>query len=427
MELFFVFLTLFGLLILRVPIFASLAGATIVGILLEPRLTMLEVVRNSIIGIDSLVLFAAPLFVLAGNLILVGGVSQRLVGWVDNLFGFSRLRLVYVNVFGSMFFGGISGSATADSAAIGSVLVPEMKRQGYPTAYSAAVTAASSSIGIIIPPSVPMILAGAATSVSVTKLFVGGYLPGLLIALSLATVGYLTRPKGEWQAQRKSWSWQRMGRLTWIALPALIFPVVIMVGILGGVFTATEAAAVAVVYALAVSAFIYRELGWKSFMKSLSDSAMFASVVFVIVATAQAFGWYLTYTRVPQKLADFMLGVSDSRTVVILLMILLLLIIGTFLETVPIVLVLYPILEPIATQIGMDPTHYGVMFMASIAVGLLTPPYGVLLFVNSKIAGIPSAQLIRAVLPFVGILIVDALIVAFVPSLVLGPVDLFFD
>jgi len=143
-ELFFVFLTLFGLLILRVPIFASLAGATIVGILLEPRLTMLEVVRNSIIGIDSLVLFAAPLFVLAGNLILVGGVSQRLIGWVDNLFGFSRLRLVYVNVFGSMFFGGISGSATADSAAIGSVLVPERKRQGFPTAYSAAVTAASS-------------------------------------------------------------------------------------------------------------------------------------------------------------------------------------------------------------------------------------------------------------------------------------------
>ncbi len=426
MELFLVFLTLFGLLILRVPIFAALAGATIVGILLEPRLTLLEVVRNSIIGIDSLVLFAAPLFVLAGNLILVGGVSERLIGWVDNLFGFSRLRLAYVNVFGSMFFGGISGSATADSAAIGSVLVPEMRRQGYPTPYSAAVTAASSSIGIIVPPSVPMILAGAATSVSVTKLFVGGYGPGLLIALSLATVAFLRRPRG-WRAQRIPWNWKRMGLRTWRALPALVFPVVIMGGILGGVFTATEAAAVAVVYALLVATIIYRELGWKGLLKSLSDSAMFAAVVFTIVATAQAFGWYLTYTRVPQKLADFMLTISDSRVVVILLMILLLLVVGTFMETVPIVLVLYPILEPISAQIGMDPIHYGVTFMAAIAVGLLTPPYGVLLFVNSKIAGIPSAQLIRAVIPFVIALVIDALIIAFVPALVLGPVDLFFN
>lgn len=426
MELFLVFLTLFGLLILRVPIFAALAGATIVGILLEPRLTLLEVVRNSIIGIDSLVLFAAPLFVLAGNLILVGGVSERLIGWVDNLFGFSRLRLAYVNVFGSMFFGGISGSATADSAAIGSVLVPEMRRQGYPTPYSAAVTAASSSIGIIVPPSVPMILAGAATSVSVTKLFVGGYGPGLLIALSLAAVAFLRRPRG-WRAQRIPWNWKRMGLRTWRALPALVFPVVIMGGILGGVFTATEAAAVAVVYAFLVATIIYRELGWKGLLKSLSDSAMFAAVVFTIVATAQAFGWYLTFTRVPQKLADFMLTISDSRVVVILLMILLLLVVGTFMETVPIVLVLYPILEPIAAQIGMDPIHYGVTFMAATAVGLLTPPYGVLLFVNSKIAGIPSAQLIRAVIPFVIALVIDALIIAFVPALVLGPVDLFFN
>ena len=200
-----------------------------------------------------------------------------------------------------------------------------------------------------------------------------------------------------------------------------------MVGILGGVFTATEAAAVAVVYALLVSAFIYRELGWKSLMRSLSESALFASIVFMIVATAQAFGWYLTFSRVPQKLADWMLNVSDSRVVVILLMILLLLIVGTFMETVPIVLVLYPILEPIALAIGMDPTHYGVTFMASIAVGLLTPPYGVLLFVNSKIAGIPSADLIRAVIPVVLALIIDALIVAFVPALTLGPVNFFFD
>ncbi|MGF1617315.1 MAG: TRAP transporter large permease [Acidimicrobiia bacterium] len=426
MELFIVLAVLFGLLILRVPIFVSIGVATIVGVLLEPKLTVIEVVRNSITGIDSLVLFAAPLFVLAGNLILVGGVSRRLIAWVDMLFGVSRFRLAYTNVFGSMFFGGISGSATADSAAIGSVLVPEMRRQGYPTAYAAAVTASSSAIGIIVPPSVPMILAGAATSVSVSKLFVGGYGPGLLIACSLALVAFLRRPK-TLVVERIAWSWRAMSDLTLRAFPALVFPAIIMVGILGGVFTATEAAAVAVVYSLIVASLIYKQMSLKTLLRSLAESALFAAIVFAIVATAQAFGRYLTFVRVPQRLADFMLGVSDQDFVVILMMILLLLVIGTFLETVPIVLVLYPILEPVAVGVGMDPIHYGVTFMSAIAVGLLTPPYGVLLFVNSKIAGIPSAELIRAVVPFVMVLIVDVLIIAFVPGIVMGPVNLFFD
>ncbi|MDE0169625.1 MAG: TRAP transporter large permease [bacterium] len=423
-----VFGTLFLLLALRVPIFVALGGATIVGVVLHPSASLIDVVRNSINGIDSLVLFAAPLFVLAGNLILAGGVSRRLIGWVDLLFGFSRLRLAYVNVFGSMFFGGISGSATADSAAIGSVLVPEMKKGGYPTPYAAGVTAASSSIGIIVPPSVPMILAGAATSVSVTKLFVGGYGPGILIAVSLALVAWIRRPRSGVMADPERFSLKRMGITTYKALPALVFPVVIMGGILTGVFTATEAAAVAVVYSLLVAVFIYREMGWKAFFKILKESAEFAAVVFSIVATAQAFGRFLTLAKVPQQLTEFMLGFSKTPAVVILMMIVLLLIIGTFMETVPIVLVLYPILEPIATspEVGMDPIHYGVTFMGAIAVGLLTPPYGVLLFVNSKIAGIPSADLIKAVLPFIAILIVDVLIIAFFPPLSLAPVNFFF-
>ena len=312
-----VFGTLFLLLALRVPIFVALGGATIVGVVLHPSASLIDVVRNSINGIDSLVLFAAPLFVLAGNLILAGGVSRRLIGWVDLLFGFSRLRLAYVNVFGSMFFGGISGSATADSAAIGSVLVPEMKKGGYPTPYAAGVTAASSSIGIIVPPSVPMILAGAATSVSVTKLFVGGYGPGILIAVSLALVAWIRRPRSGVKADPERFSLKRMGITTYKAFPALVFPVVIMGGILTGVFTATEAAAVAVVYSLLVAVFIYREMGWKAFFNILKESAEFAAVVFSIVATAQAFGRFLTLAKVPQQLTEFMLGFSKTPAVVI--------------------------------------------------------------------------------------------------------------
>ena len=426
MELLIVFLVLFTLLLIKVPIFLSLMAATLVGSLLNNKIHLIEIVRSSITGIDSLVLFAAPLFVLSGKLILHGGISERLILWINYIFGFAKLRLTFVNVFGSMFFGGISGSATADSAAIGSVLIPEMEKQNYPKNYSAAITAASSSIGIIVPPSVPMILAGSVTSVSVMKLFVGGYGPGVLIALSLAITAYLLRP-GKIKEEKIEYTPKNIFNSTYRALPAIIFPLIIMVGILSGIFTATEAAAVAVFYAAAIALLIYRNLNSKMLMTSLIESAQFTTIVFLIVSSAQAFARYLTLIKFPQQLSEYIFSITDDPILIKLIIILLLLFLGTFMETVPIVIVLYPIIEPIAIAINMDPIHYGLVFMTTIAIGMLTPPYGILIFVNSKIAKINSKKLIKSLLPYICVLIIDVLLITFIPEIVLAPVNYFYN
>ena len=425
MEILVVFLLLFIFLYFKVPIFISLLASTLIGTLFHDKIPFIEIVRSSITGIDSLILFAAPLFILSGKIILEGGISNKLIEWINLFFGFSRLRLAYVNIFGSMFFGGISGSATADSAAIGSVLIPEMEKQNYPKSYSAAITAASSSIGIIIPPSVPMILAGSVTSVSVMKLFVGGYLPGLLIAVSLAITAYLLRPK-DIISDTYIINFKSIFKTTYEALPAIVFPLIIMVGILGGIFTATEAAAVAVFYALFIAKFVYKTLSFEILKKCLIESAQFTTIVFIIVSSAQAFARYLTLNRVPQQLSEFVFTITDNPILVKLIIILILLFIGTFMETVPIVIVLYPILEPIALSIGMNPIHYGLVFMCTISIGMLTPPYGILIFVNSKIAQINSKILIYSLLPYILVLLIDVLIITFIPEIVLLPVNYFY-
>lgn len=420
-------LILFGgmvlLFALNAPVAVALGGAAFAAVLakglsmpagLEPMLA----VQRLYAGADSFPLLAVPLFMLAGELMSAGGISRRIVALADALVGHLPGGLAAVSVVSAMFFAGVSGSAAADTAAVGSILIPAMIRRGYPAPLAGAVQAAGGCIGVIIPPSIPMIVFGALTGASIGRLFAGGVLPGLLMGASLVALCVVEArrsgrvPERRFEA-RALWPAIRSG--AW----ALGAPAIILGSIIGGVATATESAAMAVAYALPVGLYAHRELRWRDLPRLARCAGVTSSVVMLIIAAASLFGWVMALERLPQSIASWMLSLSCDRVALLLLVNLLLLVVGTFLETTAAILLFVPVLVPLLPALGIDLVHLGVIVVVNLAIGMLTPPLGVCLVVSCSIARIPLSAISRAIVPMLVVLVIDLLLVTFCPPLVL--------
>lgn len=413
-------IVLFGVLalffLIGVPVAVALGMSASAIFFLEGNVSLIAVMQRMFNSVDSFPLLAIPFFILAGKLMESGGISRRLIHFANVMFGRVKGGLAIVSIVACSFFAAISGSAAATTAAVGALLIPEMIKRGYERDFSTAVQAAGGTIGIMIPPSVPLILYGVIAGVSIGDLFIAGIVPGIFVAVSLMILVYIISIKKGYGGGER-FTAKDFGKAFADAILALLMPVIILGGIYGGVFTPTEAAVVAVVYGLIVGLFIYREIKWKELSGIFTSSVITSAVILFIIAGASAFGYYLTRERVPREMAEFMLGITDNWIIALLIINLLLLIIGTFLETSAAIIILTPILVPIAEALGIDLIHFGIIMIVNLAIGFITPPVGVNLFVAANIAGTKFEKLIRAIVPFIIIMIVDVIIISFIPEI----------
>ncbi|MEZ5480510.1 MAG: TRAP transporter large permease, partial [Thiolinea sp.] len=367
-------------------------------------------------GMDVFVLLCIPGFILAGNLMNSGGITERIIRFANALVGWIRGGLGLTNVAGSMLFGGISGTAVADAASIGGMMIPGMKKAGYPADFSAAVTAASSTVGPIIPPSVPMIIVGSLSGISVGKMFLAGAIPGILMGLAMMVTVYLIAVKQQFPRQ----PWAGFGELLRSfggALWSIAMTGLIIGGLLTGLATPTETAVIASVYALLVGLFIYRELPLKAIPKIIIDSAVSSAAILALVGFANVFGWILVSEKIPQSIASAVLSVTDNKYLVILLINLLLLFVGMFMETIAALIILFVPLLALAQGVGIEPIHFATFAVLNLMIGLTTPPVGVCLFVCANIARLPLMQVVRAILPFLLTNLLVLLLVSYIPAL----------
>lgn len=376
--------------------------------------------RNVYTGMDSFPLMAIPFFMLAGEMMNRGGITMRLVEFSQALMGHLRGGLAHVNILSSMLFAGLSGSAVADTSALGSMLIPAMEKNGYTRKFAAAVTAASSVIGPIIPPSGIMIIYAYVMGESVAALFLAGIVPGVMVGVGLMMVtAYLAKTNDFPVAARKS-TWGERGQASLKAFFPLLTPVIILGGILGGVFTPTEASAVAVAYAAVVSLFILKSMTFKDLPKVLMKSAMTSAVVLLLVGAAMAFKTVVSLSHTPETLAAFILGLSEDPLILLFLINLLLFIVGMFLDAGPAIIILGPILGPIFLDIGVHPVHFAIIMSVNLTVGLATPPMGLVLFVASSVSGERVETIAKAILPFLLVEIFVIFLITYVPAVSLA-------
>ena len=399
-----------------VAVAMGLTGAIAVAMLDEIPLEVIA--QRFVTGVDSFPLLAVPFFILAGALMNTGGTTQRLVRLANVLVGRFTGGLGHVNVVSNMIMAGMSGSAAADAAGTGSVLIPAMARAGYSRPFAAALTAAASTIGPIIPPSIPFVVFGVLASVSIGRLFLGGAIPGLLMGLYLmAAVYIIARRRGYARGAKPT------GGEVWSAfrdaLPALMLPAIIVWGIAGGVVTPTEASVLAVLYALFLGTVVYRELTWDSTFAIFGEAAMTTATVMFIVAASALLAWVLTREQAGPQLVRLVTSVSTDPFIVLLVLNVILLVLGCFLETLSLMILLVPVLMPLIKTLGIDPVHFGVMFTLNLMIGLITPPVGMSMFITCRIAGIQVAEFAREIWPFVIALVAVLLVVTYFPSVVL--------
>lgn len=414
--------TLFFFVLLGIPVAFSLGLANII-LMLAMDMPFTVLAQKMISGMNSFPLLAIPFFMFVGEIMNRGGIAKRLVNFADSLVGYITGGLGHVNILASMFFGGISGSAIADTAAIGGLLVPPMIKQKYPADYSAAITASSAVIGIIIPPSIPFILYGIITNTSIARLFLGGIIPGILVGLALMITTYFTTKKhgyGQFQGvERKKFSLQRVWETFKGASLALSIPFVVVGGILGGIFTATEAGVVAALVSLILGLFVYKEVKLNQLPKIFINTAKTTAIVLFLCGMAMVTAWLLTIAQVPFELADLLTSVTTSPLGVLLIANVLLFLVGFVMDLTPAMLILAPILLPVMESVGIDPVYFGVLMSINLGIGLITPPVGTVLYVACGVADVKMEQLVKAILPFlITLLIVLVLLIVF-PQLVL--------
>jgi len=413
------FLPLFLIfLALGMPVFFGLVAAP--GLLLwlngqERDIVLLY--RNVYNGMDSFPLMAVPFFMLAGELMNRGGITSRLVEFSQALMGHLRGGLAHVNVLSSILFAGLSGSAVADTSALGSMLIPAMEKQGYTRRFAAAITAASSVIGPIIPPSGIMIIYAYVMGESVAALFLAGIVPGVLVGIGLMVMIKLMADRYDFPAASRRYSWRERGDASLKAFFPLMTPVIILGGILLGVFTPTEAAAVAVGYALFIGFFVLRTLNLGDLPSILSRAAMTSAVVLLLVGAAMAFKTVVSLSHLPETLAAFILSLSDNPLVLLFLINILLFVVGMFLDAGPAIIILGPILAPIFIALGVDPVHFAIIMSVNLTVGLATPPMGLVLFVASSVSGERVETIARAILPFLAVEVLVIFLITYFPAI----------
>jgi C4-dicarboxylate transporter DctM subunit len=416
-------LTLVFLFAINVPIAIAIGVASVAAVLIQGDFDLMMVVQRMYGGTDSFHLMAVPLFMFTGTIMEAGGISRRIIDFANALVGWLPGGLAAVTIVSAMFFAGISGSAAADAAAVGAILIPAMKKSGYDSDFAAAVQASGGSIGVIIPPSIPMIIFGFLTGASIGRLFAAGILPGILIGISLICVAtFISWKKG--YAATTSFSLEETWRTFRRSLLALGAPIIILGGILFGVFTATESAAIAVVYALVVGMFVYRKIKVKDLFPLFTNGAITSAIVMFIISTASVFSWIAAIEDIPAQLAGGLLGLSDNPMVLLLLINVILLIAGTFIETTAALILLVPMITAMVPSLGIDIIQLGVIVVTNLAIGMLTPPMGICLIVSCSISKDSIGAISRRVLPFLGILIVDLLIITFYPPITMWMANL---
>ena len=414
MNLIILFASLVFFILIGVPIGYSLGGAGILYFLADNPSFLMMLPQRVFSGLNSYILIAMPLFMLSGELMNHGGLTKRLINFALLICKPFRGGLGEVNVVASMIFGGITGSSVADTSALGSILIPDMNKQGYSNEFSTGVTVASSTVGMIIPPSIPMLMFAMVSGVSVGKLFMGGVIPGILIGLfQLAVVWIVSEKRGYHKIEAKIDGGRK--KVVIDGLVALLMPVMILVFTTFGITTASESAAVAVVYALVVGAFVYRELKWKHIWAALKKTAIMTATIMIIGGFTNIFTYILAIKQVPQAIANFILGSSIPTWVIFLLFDLLILVLGTFLDVVPCILLIAPILMPVMSQLGMNEITFGMVLVVGLAIGLVTPPVGMCLNVGSKISGMSIVDVFKASAPFLICNLCVLLLVTFVP------------
>lgn len=407
----------FLLMFLGLPIAFSLGLSSLMYIIV--RGYPLEIMVQRMFSMtQSFPLLAIPFFILLGQLAGYGGMAKRILKFSQVLVGHLRGSLGLVSVVASMVFAGMSGSAVADAAGIGSILIPAMKKAGYDDGFNTAINATSSTLSVIIPPSIPMVVLGWVTSVSVGSLFLGGAIPGLVITASMFLYTLYIAKKRNYPVSSTKPTLREILSTAKEVIWALIVPVVIILSILTGVATPTEVAVLAVVYTLLVSIFVYKELTWQGFVSSIRSTAISTVVVMAVVTSSGLFSWLLAYERLPQALSQAILSVSSNPTVVLLIINAMLLIAGMFIDLVPNILLFAPILFPLAGQLGIDPVHFGVMMVVNLAIGLYTPPVGTTLFVSCNVAEVPIERVARDLVPFAVMGVAVLLLIVFVPGVV---------
>ena len=405
-------------LMIGLPVFFALLAAP--GILLwlngqERDVALLY--RNVYNGMDSFPLMAIPFFMLAGELMNRGGITERLVEFSQALMGHLRGGLAHVNILSSMLFAGLSGSAVADTSALGSMLIPAMEKQGYTRRFSAAITAASSVIGPIIPPSGIMIIYAYVMGESVAALFLAGIVPGVLVGLSLMLMVKVMADRYDFPIASRRTTWAEKGQASLKAFFPLMTPVIIMGGILGGIFTPTEAAAVAAAYGLVIGLFVMRTLKLRELGGIFQRSAATSAVVLLLVGAAMAFKTVVSLSHAPEILADVILSLSENPLILLFLINILLFIVGMFLDAGPAIIILGPVLGPVFTSLGVDPIHFAIIMSVNLTVGLITPPMGLVLFVASSVSGERIATISRAILPFLAVEVAVIFLITYIPAL----------
>lgn len=417
--------------LLRIPIGFALAGASMVTLYFVTDFPLTIGAQRIVAGITPFGLLAIPLFILAGGLMNAGGLTRRLLNMADSMVGGMRGGLAQTTALSSLFFGGVSGSAVADVSSLGRILIPSMKAKGYRADYTAAINAAAPITAPVMPPSITMIVYGVVSGTSIGHLFFAGIVPAVLyVAMIMVCVHFTVQKQGfTKEVMDRAATFKdigktpkderpKLGPALIQGLPALGLPVIILVGIRGGIFTPTEAAAVAVVYSLAAG-LAFRELSFKSLVKGMADSSITVGLIMLVLAAAQLYSWALTSGRVPETLAKAMFALSDNKIVILLLINLLLLIAGMFLEANAALLIITPILYPLATSMGVDPVHLGILIVVNMGIGLITPPVGIVLMLSAEIAGVSLLRAVKAVLPFLLTGLIYLMLITYIPAICL--------
>lgn len=408
--------TFFLMIFLRFPIAYAVALSSIFTLLFMD-LPLTSVCQQMIKGISSYSLMAVPFFITMGVLMGSGGISEKLIALANACVGWMRGGMAMVNIVASYFFGGISGSASADTASLGSILIPMMVEEGYDGDFATAVTITSSVEGLLVPPSHNMIIyATTAGGISVGSLFLAGYMPAAVLAITLMIGSYIISVKRNYPKGEK-FSITNLVKQLSKSIWALAAIIIVVFGVIGGSYTATESAAIAVIYSLFVSVYVYKGLTWKGVWKVLEDCVYTLAIVLILIATSAVFGYLLTLLKVPTLAANAIVGVTDNPIILALLLNLILLVLGCIMDMAPIILIATPILLPIATSIGIDPIQFGIMMILNCGIGLLTPPVGAVLFIGSAVSNQPMEKVVKATLPFYVCMVVTLLLITFVPAI----------
>lgn len=411
------FIVLIIALVVNVPVGIAIGVSSLAAVLADGRLSFTYIVQQLVTSADSFPLMAIPLFILAGELMSAGGVSKRILNVCNVFFGRITGGLAIVTVIVCMFFAAVSGSGPATVAAVGSMVVPTMLEKGYSKSFTLALIATAGSIGVVIPPSIPMVIYGVSTSTSISGMFMAGFLPGILIGIGLIICCYFYCKKQGWKGDDRRYTAKEKLAAIWDAKWALINPVIILGGIYAGIFTPTEAAAVAAVYAFICGTFIHRELNIKNIFDPIAASCSTTGTTMVIIGCATAFTKILTIQRIPDMITKGISGLTTNYVLILLLINLLLLIVGCFMDTTPAMMVLSPILLPIALSIGMNPIHFGVIMVVNLAIGFITPPLGINLFVAARVGREPLETVTSGIVRFMVVMLICLMLITFIPAI----------